>query len=328
MMTFKYKKSCVGGTFDHLHLGHKELLNFAFVSSEKVLIGLATEGLYSKKFLASSIEEYSVREDGVRGFLKEKGYEDRAEIVPLNDIYGQTLEDRDLEAIFVTEATLGNAKFINERRVEKGFSSFEIVVVPFKMDEEGDVIASERIRLGEIDRNGHVYMGLFRGKSQLRLPEDLREKMRLPIGDVIRDLGEEKGKGFFVVSVGDVVSKSLRALGCVPDVEIIDFRNKRNVIDEKAFAEYKGKMYKNDAGTIERGVVDVYRELMKRSITSREKQVLVIDGEEDLLTLAAILLGPLGAVVYYGQFDLNAVVRVEITEEKKSEVENILRGFE
>ncbi len=330
-MSFKYKQSCVGGTFDHLHLGHKELLNTAFISSEQVLIGLATPDLISRKFLASLIEEYSIRESELKGFLEEKGYQDREQVIPLKDIYGPTLDESELEAIFVTEETLANAKFINEERAKRGLLPMEIITVPFKKDEEGNIITSERIRLGEIDRNGYVYMSLFKDRGQLKLPAGLRKKMRLPIGEVIRDIGKaDMGncEDSFIISVGDVVSKSLKEIGCVPDIAIIDFKNQRNIIDEKAFKEYKGKRYSNEAGTIQEEVVNVYREAVRIGVTNREKQVIVIDGEEDLLTIPAILLGPLGSVVYYGQFDLNAVVKVEITEEKKDEVRAILGGFE
>jgi len=52
----------------------------------------------------------------------------------------------------------------------------------------------------------------------------------------------------------------------------------------------------------------------------------VIKGEEDLLTLPAILLAPLGAIVIYGQKDVGAVV-VEVTEEIKQKISNIINQF-
>ena len=73
--------------------------------------------------------------------------------------------------------------------------------------------------------------------------------MRLPIGEVITDIRGVKGQGkenSLIISVGDIVSKSLKEIGCIPDIEIIDFKNQRNIIDEKAFKEYKGKRYSND----------------------------------------------------------------------------------
>jgi len=52
----------------------------------------------------------------------------------------------------------------------------------------------------------------------------------------------------------------------------------------------------------------------------------VIDGEEDLLTLPAILLAPLSSLVLYGQWDRGAVM-VEVTEEMKNQVKKLLERF-
>jgi len=39
----------MGGTFDHLHDGHKFLIKTALLFSKKIVIGLATENLLKKK---------------------------------------------------------------------------------------------------------------------------------------------------------------------------------------------------------------------------------------------------------------------------------------
>ena len=54
---------------------------------------------------------------------------------------------------------------------------------------------------------------------------------------------------------------------------------------------------------------------------------MIVKGEEDLLALPAILFAPLNSVVLYGQIDLG-VVMVEVTEEKKKGVEEILKKFQ
>lgn len=333
-MLYKYRHSIIGGTFDHLHIGHKKLIDMAFSRSEKVTIGLATEKLYRKKFLATLVDRYETRECELRKYLKEKDYLSRAEIIPLEDIFGPSLQIRNIEAIFVTQTTLPNAKIINDKRGEIGLTLLEIVTVPFEKDGSGEVITSERIRLGEIDRDGHIYVNIFKNKEKLILPISLREQLRTPIGSVITDVRKIKdsvAKYSLLITVGDIITKSLRDINCFPDIEIIDFMTRRSLIDEKVINQYK-KMnkntYRNEAGSIHKEVVDAYLEAVRNCVASHKKQTIIIEGEEDLLTLPVILLAPLRSLVCYGQFDMNAVIAVEVTEEKKQFVFGLLKKFE
>jgi len=47
---FKYEAVCLGGTFDHMHLGHKLLLSKALLCTKKrILVGVTTDVLLKKK---------------------------------------------------------------------------------------------------------------------------------------------------------------------------------------------------------------------------------------------------------------------------------------
>lgn len=332
-MSYKYQHSILGGTFDHLHIGHKKLIDIAFNQSEKIIIGLATEKLYRQKFLAGLIDAYQIRESELKKYLQEKNYLPRAEIIPLEDIFGPSLKIKDINAVFVTQTTLPNAKIINDKRLEAGLTPLEIITVPFVKDDSGETITSERIRLGEIDRNGHIYADIFKDKEKLILPPNLRNQLRKPVGTVITDINKIKesitGQSL-LITVGDIVTKSLRDIDCFPDIEIIDFKTRRSLIDKKIIDQYKKtnkKTYLNEPGSIHKEVVDVYKEAVRNCVTRHDKQIIIIEGEEDLLTLPAILLAPLRSLVCYGQFDLNSVIMVEVTEKKKKFVSNLLEKF-
>lgn len=332
-MVYKYAHSILGGTFDHLHIGHKKLLDTAFSLSGKLTIGLSTEKIYKEKFLSHLIDPYEIRERELKNYLHGKNYLPRSEITPLIDIFGPSLQLKNIDAIFVTQTTLPNAEIINKERFKKGLQPLEIITVPFVKDESGQTITSERIRLGEIDREGHVYMNLFK-KEKLHLPIHLREKLRQPVGKVITDLKEIKDslkKQSLIITVGDIVSKSVREIGCIPDIEIIDFKTRRSLINTEGLDKFKKmgkKVYNNEPGTISSEVVNVYKEEVKNCVTNHQKQSIIIDGEEDLLTLPAILFAPLHSFIYYGQFNLNAVIQVGVTEEKKKLIAGFLKKFE
>lgn len=332
-MQYKYRHSILGGTFDHLHIGHKKLLDEAFNLSEKVTIGLSMPNLYQKKFLSHIIDPYQTREAELKKYLQEKNYLYHARIVPLNDIFGPSLEIKNIDAIFVTQTTLPNAQEINKERSKKSLTLLQIVTVPFVNDEAGQVITSERIRLGEIDREGRVYLNIFAKKNKINLPEFLRKELRQPAGRIITDVKKIKDimpDKSLLITVGDIVTKSLRGINHIPDIEIIDFKTRRSLIDNELINAYKKKnpkIYTNPPGTINRKVVEVYIKAINTCLNQHQKQSIIIEGEEDLLTLPAILFAPLHSFVCYGQFDLNAAILVEVTEEKKKFAYSILRKF-
>lgn len=332
-MAYKYKNGIIGGTFDHLHIGHKKLIDTAFSLSENISIGLSTEKLYRQKFLAGLIDTYETRESELKNYLREKNYISRAGIIPLEDIFGPSLTIKNIDAIFVTEKTLPNAEVINKERQKRGLPQIEIITVPFVKDESGEVITSERIRLGEINREGYVYANIFKNKEKLNLPLNLREQLRKPVGSIITDITKIKDnltKDSLLITVGDIVTKSLRDINCIPDIEIIDFKTRRSSVDEELISQYKKmnkKTYRNEPGSIHKEVIEVYLEAVKNCVTSRQKQTIIIEGEEDLLTLPAILLAPLHSLVCYGQFDLEAVIMVDVTEEKKKFIAGLLEKF-
>lgn len=334
-MSYKYKHGVLGGTFDHLHAGHKYLLDAAFTLSEKVTVGLATEKIYSQKYLAYLIENYESREEQIKKYFSEKGYSDRAEIVTLNDIYGPAVDSIRYNAIFVTQTTLPNARKINEFRNNKNIFPLEIITIPFKHDETGKVIASERIRLGEIDREGHVYVNVFKDKNKLILPNTLRNELRQPIGELLKNaekIKKDLEEKTVLISVGDIVTKSLKDVNCIPHIEILDFKTRRHALDKDILNSLKkttgSQKFTNEPGSIYKEVVIAYKEAIKRLIDLGQKQIIIVEGEEDLLTLPAVLLAPLGSIVCYGQFDLNAMVEVFVTEEKKKIIYNLLQQFE
>ncbi|MEM3108996.1 MAG: phosphopantetheine adenylyltransferase [Candidatus Bathyarchaeia archaeon] len=149
-----YRRVAVGGTFDIIHSGHERLLEAAFKGGEKVVVGLSTDRLAEAIGKDHRVSPFNERMTRLIGFLKERGYLERAEIIPIDDRHGTTIEDDELEALVVSEETLKVAEQINHIRIRKGLKPLEIILVETVKAEDGKPISTSRIRKGEIDRFG------------------------------------------------------------------------------------------------------------------------------------------------------------------------------
>lgn len=152
----KFKTVGVGGTFDEFHKGHRALLMKAFEVGEKVLIGLCSDELFRKLKKQHQAAPYEKRLEELRAFLRLCGFLDRAETIPLNDVYGVSLVKGLMEAIVVSKETESVAVMINEKRKELGLPPLHIIAIDMVPSENHVSISTTRIHSGEIDREGHV----------------------------------------------------------------------------------------------------------------------------------------------------------------------------
>ena len=143
-----------GGAFDILHKGHYILLLKAFEAGNHVIIGLSSDN-YANQKKNKIANDYHIRLKNLRKFIKEKFNKSNYTIYELNDFYGPTVLNREVQAIVTTESSKENCIKINALRESKNITKLEIVIVPLAEDHEGKVISSTRIRQGEIDLNGN-----------------------------------------------------------------------------------------------------------------------------------------------------------------------------
>ena len=78
------------------------------------------------------------------------------EIKELNDAFGPTSTDKNLQALVVSEETEPKGHEINRIRSRRGFDPLVIVTVTMIKAKDGQPLSSSRIRDGEIDRYGRV----------------------------------------------------------------------------------------------------------------------------------------------------------------------------
>ncbi|KAG5359207.1 Phosphopantetheine adenylyltransferase [Yarrowia sp. C11] len=149
----------LGGTFDHLHAGHKILLTLAaWLARDKLIVGITGPELLTKKKYAEAMESFDVRESHVTQFLNYIAPPLLLQPVMINDVYGPTASDPDIDALVLSAETRGGGTAINKVREEKGWSKltvFEINIVGGKGSEEdnwADKLSSTQLRKEALER--------------------------------------------------------------------------------------------------------------------------------------------------------------------------------
>jgi pantetheine-phosphate adenylyltransferase len=146
-----------GGTFDELHAGHRVLLARAFSLGRSVLIGVSSDNFAAARKGKSRLRHrFETRVEKLGHFIHDELGDVNFEIKELNDDFGPTISDRNIQAIVVSEETETKAHEINIIRSRKGFDPLVIVIVTMLKAKDGRPLSSSRIRIGEIDRNGRV----------------------------------------------------------------------------------------------------------------------------------------------------------------------------
>lgn len=336
----KFSHIVCGGTFDHFHIGHEKLLKSCFKDGEKITIGITSMAMVRPKHYSTSIESYSTRKKNILHFASKNNK--IISLVKLNDIYGPTLTNSSIDAIYVTKETLLGAKTINLERIKIGMKPLTIVVVPLVVDDNGDKVSSERIRQGLINRAGMSYYKHLISRETYFMPDKLKGILREPLGRIISSLDSlfsthdtyQKDDARTVsythhISVGDVITYNLKKKGVTPFISVIDGKTQRKALNKEILDLIKEKdcsIAPNKKGTIQKEAVYALYTLFVSGHNRAIKQ-LFIQGEEDLLTLVVILFSPLHYHVWYGQNEKGAI-DVLVTEKIKETVYNLLSQFE
>lgn len=159
----------VGGTFDHLHAGHKLLLTASALLLQpaaglqdpprRLIIGITGDELLKNKKYAEYLQNWEERQNYVVGFLTsilsftQASQEEAIETVPLEssngraihtklkacainiecveiqDAYGPTITDETVAALVVSGETRSGGQAVNDKRVEKGWKALEVYEV-------------------------------------------------------------------------------------------------------------------------------------------------------------------------------------------------------
>ncbi|XP_029383777.1 bifunctional coenzyme A synthase [Echeneis naucrates] len=147
-----YSDVVVGGTFDRLHGAHKTLLNIScLLANRRFIIGVCDQAMLKKKVLKELIEPYSLRVQRLREFLQDIKPSLQVEIVPLNDPFGVSVVDPELQCIVVSEETRKGGEAVNKKRIENGLPvlvlhEIQLLKDAHHTDTEEEKISSSSLR--------------------------------------------------------------------------------------------------------------------------------------------------------------------------------------
>lgn len=310
-MSKHYEVIGLGGTFDHFHVGHEHFLRFASQWGRHLHIGVTAQKLTKGKEFAETIQDFETRKRAVQHFCKVNGIS--AKIFKLENIYGPTVsEESKVKALIVTEATIKGAEKINEARVASELKALPIHVCNLLRDKHGEIISAERIRTGEINRQGENYADIF--SQDLKLDDTQREFFTQLQGEIVDEPSDIRGANCVV---GDQTLLEFIGHDWPYLCAVYDLHEQRQAVDDERltmlnpYAEID-----NPAGTISKKLAEVLQDPPK---------LIRVKGEEDLAAVALMLLAPLGTKIYYGQPN-EGMVEMLVTEEKKEEFHQVLKS--
>jgi len=161
----------------------------------------------------------------------------------------------------------------------------------------------------------------------LQLPDDLRDQLKNPLGNLVSDNDPNKeniikkiSAESTIITVGDRTTENMLQLGLKPQVQIIDGLEKRNqrivLTDDTVNTNLSCK---NPPGEITEESIQV----IQKAFSCESPVRITVDGEEDLLVIPVCIHAPENSIVMYGQPNEGLVI-IRVTPEIKAKVQKIL----
>ncbi len=161
----------------------------------------------------------------------------------------------------------------------------------------------------------------------MRLPENLRDQLKIPFGILIPDENITKeiilkqiSDDSYLITVGDATTEKMLKLGIVPSLQIIDALEKRVKREAPEAKENTVNLScTNPAGEITVQSIDT----IKQALNEKPPVRITVNGEEDLLVIPVCIHGPDNAIIMYGQPNQGLVI-VRLTEDLRKKTKSIL----
>ena len=131
-----------------------------------------------------------------------------------------------------------------------------------------------------------------------------------------------------LVTVGDATTAKLLSFGIVPDLSVVDGKERRTLIDRTIITSLAEEIEQgrltymecsNEAGSMSGNAIATIKDALKVPFPVR----VFVYGEEDMLALPLFIMVPDGSVVLYGQ-PLEGMVIVKVNEDIRRKAQYLL----
>ena len=157
----------------------------------------------------------------------------------------------------------------------------------------------------------------------------MRDTLKKPMGILLKDYETTRENilknipnGAFLITVGDATTEKMIKFGFDPSLQIVDSLEKRH---RRELPEGQVKTIlrcTNPAAEITGESIDVIKNAFGKVVPIR----ILVNGEEDLLVLPAVLYAPENSVVMYGQPNEGLVI-VRVDKEMKEKAAKIMNSM-
>ena len=306
--------------FDRLHIGHQVMIDRLSEMPDPIACVTGGELVGQGLELQHLIQPIEFREKALKEYIKSTNLDD---IVSVSSVtkFDELLAIEGTTTFVMYEGpccTEIESGALDKRKKELKVSDSIEFLKPVRAH-DGEKLASARIRLGEIDREGRRLRGTSEpprslpttGRAGLKTPKGVVFTMQEgpPEERVVDKIKEEPPS--CVIAVGDVTTSTILKQGYTPKVMIVDGITKRGPFHEQFSADRVYTIY-NPAATIYPEAWSV----IDTAIHDDKTSVINVEGEEDLMGFPAVLLAPDDAAVLYGQPDVG-IVWIPVNEENR-----------
>lgn len=164
----------------------------------------------------------------------------------------------------------------------------------------------------------------------MRLPENLRERLRKPMGLLLENekvtresILKHLPESAFLATVGDATTEKMIGFGLEPSLQIVDSLEKR-VRREPPHGKARLTIRCSNppAEITEESIAAI-----KNALSQAGPVRILVTGEEDLLVLPVVLYAPENSIVMYGQPNEGLVV-VEVNQKTKNTAKTLMDSME